>query len=146
MQKLFLIFYLINLSLNAQIELLTKVDSLFNIGDYKSALSKLENSKSKSFELLNKSGNIYQQIGDYTKAIDFYEKALELNLSQKTKENLGKCYQKNNKTSKAILLFEAVLKENSNNLLLKYHLAKLYKSKRKFKKATVLFKDLILIT
>lgn len=143
MKKLFLIFSLISLSTNSQTKLLIKIDSLLNLGNYKSALIQLENSNSKTFETLNKTGNIYQQIGDYTKAIFFYEKALDLNLSQKTKENLGKCYQKNNKSEKAILLFEEVLQDMPNHLLLKYHVAKLYRSKRFFKKAKVTFKDLI---
>ena len=127
--------------MNAQTAL-KKVDSLLVLGDYQKALTLLEKD-TLSFNSLNKSGVIYQQIGNYTKAVEKYNKALAVQINLKTKENLGKCYQKNNRTAKAILLFEKILNENSNNLLLKYHLAKLYKSRRKFLKAKTYFKELI---
>jgi len=140
MKKILLLFICINL--NAQI-VLQKADNLLSTGNYQDALVILDNEQEQTFEILNKKGNIYQQIGNYTKAINQYEKALILNNSIKTKENLGKCYQKNNKSDKAILLFEEVLIANNQNSLLKYHLAKLYKSKKDFKKAKLLFKSLI---
>ncbi len=119
------------------------VDNLLFQGNYTSALTELNNVNPQTFEILNKKGLIYQQIGNYSKAIVNYEMALKQKTTQKIKENLGKCYQRNNNSEKAILLFEEVLKENPNNLLLKYHIAKLYKSKRFFDKAKIAFKDLI---
>jgi tetratricopeptide (TPR) repeat protein len=139
--KKIIFFLLMSFQINAQTAF-QKADSLLVLGDYQKALTILEKDTI-SFNSLNKSGVIYQQIGNYTKAIEKYNKALAIRFNLKTKENLGKCYQKNNRTAKAILLFEEVLKENNNNLLLKYHLAKLYKSKRAFLKAKTHFKELI---
>jgi len=138
--KKIIFFLLISYQTNAQ-TIFQKADSLVMIGDYQKAFLLLE--KDNSFSSLNKSGNIYQQIGNYSKAINKYTKALTIHSNLKTKENLGKCYQKNNHIDKAIILFEEVLNEQINNLLLKYHLAKLYKSKRAFSKAKILLKDLI---
>ncbi len=143
MQKIFFFFYILSTCIHAQTNILKNVDSLLVLGNYKAALVVLENSKIINFEILNKTGNIYQQVGNYTKAIVHYKHALELNSSSKTKENLGKCYQKTNQIDEAIALFTSVLEENPSNALLKYHVAKLYKSRREFDKAKNLFKDLI---
>jgi len=140
MKKIAFLFLVFQLSVTAQIK---KVDSLLQLGNYLTALKVLD-TKTSSFEVENKKGLIYQQIGNYRLAILNYNKALVLKNDFRTKENLGKCYQKTNQISKAFTLFEDVLKERPNNTLLKYHLAKLYKSKLQFNKAKKLFKSIIL--
>ena len=140
MKKMTVLFLLVSICITAQIK---KADSLLQLGNYQAALLVLNTTKN-SFETVNKKGIIYQQIGNYQKAITYYTKALDFKKNLKTKENLGKCYQRINQTLKAISLFEEVLLSNPKNTLLKYHLAKLYKSKLKFKKAKNIFKNIIL--
>jgi len=139
MKKIVFLFLVIQLSVQAQMQ---QVDSLLQRGDYPIAL-KLLSANIATFEIENKKGLIYQQIGNYRLAIKYFNKALVLKTDIKTKENLGKCYQKTNQVTKAFTLFEDVLKEQPQNILLKYHVAKLYKSKLQFNKAKTLFQEMI---
>jgi len=145
MKKIFFIILLINISITAQTNhLLQKVDSLLYQGNYTLALTELNNINPQTFETFNRKGNIYKQIGNYSKAIIEYQLALSKYQDLKTKENLGRCYQNSNNSAKAIELFNEVLKINPNNTLLKYHLAKLFRLKREHNKAKQLFKELII--
>lgn len=112
MKKMTVLFLLVSICITAQIK---KADSLLQLGNYQAALLVLNTTKN-SFETVNKKGIIYQQIGNYQKAITYYTKALDFKKNLKTKENLGKCYQRINQTLKAISLFEEVLLSNQKTL------------------------------
>lgn len=127
----------------AQSSVLKIADSLLQTGDYKTALEKLTVQKKPSFAVLKKTASIYQKIGSYAKAIQFYDKAYAIKASDKVKEETGRCYQALGNTEKAITLYKEVLKENPKNLLLKYQLAKLYLNSRRVTASEQLFNELI---
>ncbi len=142
MKIIFIFILCINNIVYAQTNYFQKVDSLLTLGNYNAAL-KIVEKDTNSFKNLLKIGAIYQKIGHYSNAIIAYEKALKINTSAYIKESLGKCYQQNGKIDKAIVLFKEALEKNKSNLLLQYHLEKLYRSKKDYKNAKKLFVHLI---
>ncbi len=139
--KITILFLFVSILLNAQN--LEQVDDFLKQGNYKLALNLLGKVENKSFENLEKIGDIYQKIGNYGKAILYFEKALQIKPSISTKEKLGKAYQNIGNPNKAIKLFEKILEKNPTNYLLKYHLAKLFFAKKKFLKSEILLHNLI---
>lgn len=126
----------------AQTSILKVTDSILQTGNYQAALLVLEKVKNPDHKILEKIASIYGSVGNNSKAIEFYSMAFEMNPSDKVKEQLGKSHQFIGNSDRAIELFEEVLNNNSENLLLKYNLAKLYISERKVNKAIDLFKEL----
>ena len=84
--------------------------------------------------------NVY--IGNYNKAIEFYKKALVIEDSEELKVKLGSAFNSTGLTSKAILIYEDIIKNDTTNLLVTHNLGKLYLAKNKAKKAEKLFRFL----
>lgn len=128
---------------DAQTSVLAIAEDYLEKGDYQSALQKLKAEESPLVEVLIKIADIYQKTGNYANAINYYNKVYELKPSDKVKEQLGKCYQYAGNSEKAMDLQSQVLKDNPDNLLLQYNLAKLYTASRKTNKAIDLFNGLV---
>jgi len=139
---LFIISLVLVFKTEAQTSVLKTADSIIETGNYQAALAEIKKIENPSFEMLKKIANIYQKVGDNSKAIKYYNKAFILKPTDKIKEQLGKSYQSIGNPDKAIQLYNEVLHTNPNNLLLKYNLAKLYMSEKKVEKAIELFNEL----
>jgi tetratricopeptide (TPR) repeat protein len=134
MQKKFIILLLFSLSSYAQ----KNVDTLLKQGKYTDAivcLKKQADSKSKYVSL----AKIYEQIGNDSQAISYYNKALSLQNSERIAIALSKVYERNAYYRKAIALIENIVKKNKSNLLLKYRLGKLYQKTYQNNKALDVF-------
>lgn len=126
----------------AQSSVLAIAEDYLEKGDYKEALKELKTEKNPSEKVFYKIADIYQKTGNYANAISYYNKAYTLKPSNKVKEQLGKCHQFSGNSEKAMELQSEVLKDNPDNLLLQYNLAKLYAANRKTVKAIDLLNDL----
>lgn len=131
------------LKVEAQTSTFFKVDSLFERGRYKLALSQLDKIEKSSFFSNYKTAVIYESIDNYAKTILFLEKALVYKKDYKAKLKLAKAYLKINKPSKTINMYESILTKDSLNLVLKYQLGKLYLMNKNAEKAISIFKGLI---
>jgi tetratricopeptide (TPR) repeat protein len=118
-----------------------EIDSLLLTGRYQLALQKLESSED-SFLKFSAMAAVFYQVDKTQKAIQYYEKALALKDDYKTKIQLGKAYQKVKAHNKAIAVFEGIIENDPENLLIKYQLGKLYLTKRKANKALKTFEEL----
>ena len=117
--SLFILLYIIKT--DAQTSVLTIADESLEKGNYQLALKQLKAEEKPSVAVLHKIADIYRKTGNYANAIHYYNEAYALKPSDKIKEQLGKCYQYNGNTKKAIQLQSEVLKANPDNLLLQYH-------------------------
>lgn len=117
-------------------------DSLILNGRYKQAILLLEND-SLSYKANVKLGNIYYQTDQTKRAIDYYLRALKIKELNATKVLLGKAYQKIRKPAKAIEVYEEIVDNDPDNLLIKYQLGKLYISQRRAGSAVKLFDTLL---
>ncbi len=143
-KNLFIIIFLcILFKTEAQPSVLRVSDSISNTGNYQKALQQLLSVEKEDFRVFRQIADIYQKVGNHSKAIEFYTKAYEMKPSTKIQEKIGRSYQFLGNSDKAIEIYEAILIANPNNLLLKYTLAKLYMNESKVKKAVDLFKELI---
>jgi tetratricopeptide (TPR) repeat protein len=144
MKKIFVIILLISLALKteAQSSGFSVVDSLLLKGNYQTALVLLEKENIKTAEVLDKIAGIYQTIGDYTKAIECYNKALEIEESEALKVKLGLVYNSAVLTTKSITIYEEIIKKDTSNLLVANSLGKLYLAKNKPEKAERLYRFL----
>ncbi|MBJ2174844.1 tetratricopeptide repeat protein [Aureibaculum sp. A20] len=138
-----LLFILFISKTDAQTSVLAIADNYLEKGNYQLALEQLKTDKNPTIEVLNKIADIYQKTGNYANAINYYNKIYSLNPSDKVKEQLGKCYQYTGNSKKAMQLQSEVLNDNPDNLLLQYHLAKLYAANRKTKEAIILLEGLV---
>ena len=130
------------LKVGAQTSTFSTVDSLFEKGRYQLALNDLEEIETPSFLSNYKTAVIFESIDNYKKAIFFLEKALVLKDDYRAKLKLAKAYQRINKPSKSIKIYEDVLTKDSLNLVLKYQLGKLYLINKDATKAISIFKGL----
>tara|TARA_B110000091_G_scaffold206208_1_gene242733 strand:+ start:3263 stop:4519 length:1257 start_codon:yes stop_codon:yes gene_type:complete len=140
---LILILLFTIIKVEAQTSTFSTIDSLFEKGRYQLALAAFDTIQSNSFLTNYKKAIIYESIDNYTKTIQFLEKALLYKEDDQAKYKLAKAYQKLNKIEKSIKIHETLLAKDSMNLILKYQLGKLYLATKKVKKAVLLFKDLI---
>ena len=144
MKKKILIVLLFGiLKVGAQTSTFSRIDSLFEKGRYKLALSQLDKIDNPSFLSNYKIAVIYESIDNYKKTIFFLEKALVYKNDYKAKLKLAKAYQRINKPSKSIKIYEDILTKDSLNLVLKYQLGKLYLINKNATKAISIFKGLI---
>ncbi|WP_372800229.1 tetratricopeptide repeat protein [Lutibacter sp.] len=134
-----LLFLLVVLKTEAQSSVFTVVDSLLIKGNYQLALDLLTKSEPQTFELLEKAASINQTIGNDTKAIELYKKALTFNNSESLKIKLGQVYNSAGLSSKAIEVYENIIKKDSSNLLVLNNLGKLYLAFNKPKKAALVY-------
>jgi tetratricopeptide (TPR) repeat protein len=143
MKKNFLIVLLFGfLKVGAQTSTFSIADSLFEKGRYKLALQELDKNKP-TFLSNYKKAVIYESIDDFKKAADFLEKALDFNEDENVKLKLAKNYQRLQILDASIKIYEEILAKDSLNLVLKYHLGKLYINTKKGDKAISIFKYLI---
>ncbi|QTE22160.1 tetratricopeptide repeat protein [Polaribacter cellanae] len=138
---LVLLFFTI-LKVEAQSSTFSVVDSLFEKGRYQLALKELTKIDA-SFTSNYKRAIIYKSIDNYKKTAEFLEKALEFQDDKRAKLKLAKAYQRLNKPSKSIKIYEKITIKDSLNLVLKYQLGKLYLITNNATKAVSLFKNLI---
>ena len=96
-----------------------------------------------TFKTNVKTAKIYASIEDNKKAAKYYEQALVFKDDYATKVSLGKAYQKEKKLQKAISIFEEIVKNDSDNLLINYQLGKLYLQTKQPLKAKSIFEFLI---
>ena len=139
--SLFIIFFLF-LKTDAQTQVLKLADSLYRIGNYKNALSKLKEAP-QTFDVLAKQGLICQKSGKYSEAIEFYTKALQKRESLVVWQELGKSYLAHGNTDKAMGIYKEIIQKDSSNLLLKFNLAKLYTKEYRKNDAIPLLEELI---
>ncbi len=140
--SIFIILFII-LKTEAQVSVLSVTDSLLQTGNYKNALKELEKVKPQTFYTLVKQGDIYQSVAYYSKAIEFYNKALTKKELLKVKLKLGKVYLVQGNPNQTIKIYEEILKKDSLNLILKFNLAKLYTKEYRKNDAIILLESLI---
>lgn len=141
-KKITLLLILLIFKAEAQTSVLNSVDSILASGDYRKALHLLEKIEDPSSEVLEKSAYIYQNTGNYTKAIEYFTKAYTKKPSNKIKEEIGNSHEFLGNYDKAIGLYEEVLKANPDNLLLKYRMAKLLMGERQVERSIELLNEL----
>lgn len=139
---LLIVFVLGILKVEAQVSTFKTIDSLVNIGRYQAALLKLQGLPS-TFQSTSKAASIYASIDNYKQASLFYEKALELKDDYSVKVRLAKAYKKERKLQKAIDVYESIVSEDAENILIQYQLGKLYAQTKQPAKAIDIFKNII---
>ena len=137
-----LILMMLAFKTEAQSSVFNVVDSLLLKGNYQEALVKLENENPKTIAIFNKIESIYQSTGDYNKAIQYYEKALVIEDREDLKVKLGVAYNSAGFPSKAILIYEDIIKKDTSNLLIAHSLGKLYLAKNNPKRAEKIYRFL----
>jgi tetratricopeptide (TPR) repeat protein len=123
----------------AQSSVFTVVDELLQKGNYQQALVLLKKQQPLTFEVLDKTASIYQTIGNDTKAIELYKKALLIDNKKALKVKLGQAYNSAGLISEAITIYEEIIKKDSSNLLVVQSLGKLYLAKNKAKQAEKIY-------
>lgn len=136
MKKVFYSIFIlvISIQLNAQ-----SIDSLLIQGNYQRALEILENDTQKTVEKYDRIASIYQSTSNYTKAIEYCKKALEITDVAIIKTKLANVYSLAGLPRKAMELYETIVKQDSTNLLAANNLGKLYLSNSKTNKAKEIF-------
>ncbi|NOR28917.1 MAG: tetratricopeptide repeat protein [Lutibacter sp.] len=137
-----LLFIIITLNTEAQSSVFNVVDSLLLKGNYQKALVLLENETPKTTQVFDKIATINQTVGNYNKAIHYFEKALKIENSEEIKVKLGVAYNSAGLSSKSILIYEEIIKKDTSNLLVANSLGKLYLAKSKVKEAVQIFRFL----
>ncbi len=115
------------------------IDSLLIQGNYQKALEILQNDTQKTVEKYDRIASIYQSTSNYTKAIEYYKKALKISNLAIIKTKLANVYSLAGLPRKAIELYENIVKQDSTNLLAANSLGKLYLSNSKTNKAKEIF-------
>ncbi|MBN1118776.1 MAG: tetratricopeptide repeat protein [Bacteroidales bacterium] len=94
------------------------------------------NSEKNSFEIIEKIGYCYQQLGDFNNAIIFYKQA-EIIETEKPwlQKKLGYCYRKTGNYTAAIEYYKKVEKEYPDNLEIQAHLGQLHIEKEDYNTA-----------
>jgi len=138
-----LIVLMLALKTEAQSSVFISVDSLLLKGNYQEALVQLENEHDKTVSIYAKIASIYQSIGDFNQAIQFYEKAFAIEQREDLNVKLGVVYNLAGFSSKAISIYEDIIKRDTSNLLVANSLGKLYLAKNKAKRAEKIYRFLI---
>jgi len=138
----FSLLIFICLKLEAQNIHFTNIDSLLLLGKYQKALKILEN-KPENFDVFVKSAAIYKRIGNYSKAINFYKKALDIKDNNLVKVSLGNAYNLAGFKTNAVKVYENIIQKDSTNLLVLNSLGKIYLSANHPKKAEKIYRFLI---
>ncbi|MFK5890460.1 MAG: tetratricopeptide repeat protein [Flavobacteriaceae bacterium] len=143
MKKIFYLFFIMLMcyKLEAQIEHFTNLDTLLLQGKYQKALKILENEPI-SFDVFVKSAEIYKRIGDYSKAVNFYKKALEIKDENLVKVSLGNVSNLAGYKTEAVTVYEKIIQKDSTNLLVLNSLGKIYLSEFKPKRAEKIYRYL----
>jgi tetratricopeptide (TPR) repeat protein len=141
-KKIILVLLFVIVKVEAQTSTFAVSDSLFAKGRYQLALKHLEK-MTQSFETNLKMAVIYESIDDDKKAANSLEKALTFKNDFNTKWKLAKAYQRIEKPTLAVPIYEELVAKDSLNLLIQYQLGKLYLTTKKTEKAIETFSQLI---
>lgn len=141
-KKIILVLLFVIVKVEAQTSTFAVSDSLFAKGRYQLALKQLEKMP-QSFETNLKMAIIYESIDDDKKAANSLEKALTFKNDFNTKLKLAKAYQRLDKPTLAVPIYEELVAKDSLNLVLKYQLGKLYLTTKKSDNAAETFSYLI---
>lgn len=139
---LFSIFLLAILKVEAQVSTFKTIDSLVAIGRYQTALTKLHESDT-TFQSTSKIAAIYNAIDNFKQASKYYEQALTLQNDYATKLKLGKSYEKEKEFNKAIAIYEEIVNNDAENMLVQYQLGKLYVKTKQPTKAIETYSTII---
>ncbi|MBL4939925.1 MAG: tetratricopeptide repeat protein, partial [Lutibacter sp.] len=144
MKKIFLplLVMVAVLKTEAQSSVFTVVDDLLLKGNYQKALVQLENEPNKTVKIFDKIASIYQSVGNYNNAIHFYKNALVIENNEAIKVKLAAAYNSTGLSSKAIEVYEDIIKNDTSNLLVAHNLGKLYLAKNKAKRAEKIYQFL----
>jgi len=138
----FLLFLLFCSSLiNGQQKQFNNIDSLLLKGQYQLALKQLKELP-KNYNVFDKIGSIYQTVGNYSEAINYYKDAYSWNHKTDIKVKLGNVYKLAGFKTKAVDIYEDIIKKDSSNYLVLNSLGKIYLSKKHPSKAEKIFKYL----
>ena len=134
------IFFL-SFAVRAQTTVFVNIDELLLKGNYQEALG-LIGKQPKTMLVFDKTAGIYQTMGNYTKAIEFYKKALQIDSLTTIKVKLGNAYNLSGLKSKALLTYEDIIKRDSSNLLVLNSLGKIYLSEFQAKRSEKIYRYL----
>jgi len=137
-----LLFIFLSLRVNSQQNQFKTIDVLLLKGQYQTALKQLEN-QPKNYQVFDKIGDIYQTIGNYTKAIIYYKKADAFNHHNDTKVKLAKVYSLAGFKTKALNTYQSIIATDSLNHLVFNSLGKIYLSDGHPAKAEKIYSFLI---
>ena len=137
-----LLVLIISFATEAQNSVVKVVDSLLLQGNYQKALEILDTQEEKTIANFDEMASIYQSVGNYNEAINFYEKALSIKEIDAIKAKLGKVYSAAGLPLDAIKIYEEIIQKDSTNLLVANNLGKLYLSNRQTKKAAKIYQYL----
>jgi tetratricopeptide (TPR) repeat protein len=143
MKKILSLFLLliVVIKTEAQSSVFVVVDSLLVKGNYQKALTLLEKEEP-TFLIYEKTASVYQLIGSDNRALNYLNKALEIENNEVAKVKLAQLYLAIGLTSKAIETYEVLLEKDTSNLLVANSLGKLYLSQNQPKRAEKLFRFL----
>ncbi|MCI5071349.1 tetratricopeptide repeat protein [bacterium] len=80
-------------------------------------------------------GNSYFRLGRYYNAIDYYQRAYKLEPNEALQKNIALSYYESKQYENAINEFSILLKDNQNNFIFTFYLAKAYLKLKQDKKA-----------
>lgn len=142
MKKIFVVLVLVITTFKAEAQSSAfDVEELLLKGNYQEAL-KILNNTDKSSLVYDKMAAIYQSIGDHSKAIENWKKALSLEEKDSFKVKLGQVYQSAGMPNNAMEIYEEIIAKDTSNLLVAHNLGKLYLANRKSKSAEKLYRFL----
>ncbi|NQW37381.1 MAG: tetratricopeptide repeat protein [Flavobacteriales bacterium] len=136
-----LFIFFLSFAVRAQTTVFDNIDELLLKGNYQEALVLLEK-QPKTMLVFDKTAGIYQTMGNYTKAIEFYKKALQIDSLTTIKVKLGNAYNLSGLKSKALLTYEDIIKKDSSNLLVLNSLGKIYLSEFQAKRSEKIYRYL----
>lgn len=146
MKKVYILLLVcMSIKVGAQTSTFSHADSLLEKGRYRLALTDLKAMDTLQDISNYKIGNIYAFIDNHQKAIEFYKKSLDLKENFGAQLMLGKSYQALHKDAKAIEVYQKLIDQNPENLLLGYRLGKLYLAQHNLEASEKIFKKLIVL-
>jgi tetratricopeptide (TPR) repeat protein len=131
-----------SIKVGAQTSTFSHADSLIDKGRYRLALVNLKAIDTLQNVSNYKIGSIYASIDDQKKAIEYFIKSLVIHDSFKVKVLLAKAFHSVRNYKKAIEIYESILENDADNLIITYQLGRLYFSVHNLKRATTIFNTL----
>ncbi len=143
MKKLYILLVVcVSIKVGAQTSTFSHADSLLEKGRYRLALSNLKALDTLQNVSNYKIGAIYASIDDFKNAIVYFNRSLHFEDSFKVQLLLANSYRTLKKYKKAIKIYEPLLEKDSDNLIIRYQLGKLYLSVNNIKRAEAVFSSL----
>jgi tetratricopeptide (TPR) repeat protein len=140
MKKVYILLLVcVSIKVGAQTSTFSHTDSLLEKGRYRLALVNLIAIDTLQDVSNYKIGNIYASLDDHENSIKYFKKSLEINDSFKVNMLLARSFYRIKKYKNAIRIYELILKNDTDNLIISYRLGKLYFSVNNLKKASAVF-------